>query len=334
MGDYVEEGLSKSHQTDESASAALAPRDGAGSSELRHGAWIQKAQAQLKVNPFSNAKFALLTVFLVLYVGSVFLFESMDIISGPLYAIKITISSLFAVSLGVILSLWWQSTARFDEKIREAERLDAEYRELLLSFSDSLFDIINALNTLAVKPPRPFAVATEFMLGEYVHLLQSQLQRYGDYVAALGLDASAFLDEKITIFEGIRERASSLDSRHAQGHWRPLRPQPESLGRPPQGRRGASSAGEAGQAPGAWLAGAPARPGPRRMTLARLPARACPRRSCSVTGCPAHRRKALAQRSPPRASRLAQPREANGRRFFERAGSVRSAGRDRAPRRS
>jgi hypothetical protein len=208
MGDYVEEGLSKSHQTDESASAALAPRDGAGSSELRHGAWLQKAQAQLKVNPFGNARFALLAVFLVLYVGSVFLFESMDIISGPLYAIKIAIASLFAVSLGVILSLWWQSTARFDEKLREAQRLDAEYRELLLSFSDSLFDIINALNTLAVKPPRPFAIATEFMLGEYVHLLQSQLQRYGDYVAALGLDASAFLDEKITIFEGIRERAS------------------------------------------------------------------------------------------------------------------------------
>ena len=46
----------------------------------------------------------------------------------------------------MILSLWWQSTARFDEKIREAQRLDAEYRELLLSFSDSLFDIINALN--------------------------------------------------------------------------------------------------------------------------------------------------------------------------------------------
>jgi hypothetical protein len=46
------------------------------------------------------------------------------------------------------------------------------------------------------------------MLGEYVHLLQSQLQRYGDYVAALGLDASDFLDEKIRIFEGIREQAS------------------------------------------------------------------------------------------------------------------------------
>jgi len=143
----------------------------------------------------------------VLFVGSIFLFENMDILAGPLYAIKIAISSLFALSLGVILSVWWQTTARFDERIREAQRLDAEYRELLLSFSDSLFDIINALNTLTDKPPKPFVVATEFMLGEYVHLLQSQLQRYGDYVAALGLDASEFLDEKIRIFEGIRERA-------------------------------------------------------------------------------------------------------------------------------
>ena len=208
MGEYVEEGLSKGDQAGKSASAALASSSRAGRGELRHGAWISKAQAQVRVNPFTSPKFGLLAIFVVLYVGSLFLFESMDIISGPLYAIKIMISSLFAVSLGVILSVWWQSTARFDEKLREAQRLDAEYRELLLSFSDSLFDIINALNTLAAKPPKPFTIATEFMLGEYVHLLQSQLQRYGDYVAALGLDASAFLDEKIQIFEGIRERAS------------------------------------------------------------------------------------------------------------------------------
>jgi hypothetical protein len=77
-----------------------------------------------------------------------------------------------------------------------------------MSFSDSLFDIINALNTLAPKPPRPFVIATEFLLGEYIHLLQSRLQRYGDYIAGLELDATAFLDEKIRIFEGIRERAS------------------------------------------------------------------------------------------------------------------------------
>ena len=207
MGDYVNEGISKSQKAGTSVSQTLASQDTPAKHELRHGAWIQKAKSGVQVNPFGNARFALLAIFVILYAGSVFLFESMDIISGPLYAIKITISSLFAVSLGVILSQWWQSMSRFDDKIREAQRLDAEYREVLLSFSDSLFDIINALNTLAVEPPRPFVIATQFMLGEYVHLLQSQLQRYGDHVAALGLDASAFLDEKIDIFEGIRERA-------------------------------------------------------------------------------------------------------------------------------
>jgi hypothetical protein len=104
--------------------------------------------------------------------------------------------------------VWWSKGARFDERIREAERIDIEYRELLMSFADSLFDIINALNTLSAKPPRPFVIATDFLLGEYVHLLHSRLQRYGDYVAGLGFDATGFLDEKIRIFEGIRERAS------------------------------------------------------------------------------------------------------------------------------
>jgi len=192
MSDYIDEGLSKGQQAESTAQAVLTQRKNLADGELRHGAWIAKARSKLHLNPFTNAKFALLVVFVVLFVGSVFLFENMDILAGPLYAIKIAISSLFALSLGVILSVWWQTTARFDERIREAQRLDAEYRELLLSFSDSL---------------KPFVVATEFMLGEYVHLLQSQLQRYGDYVAALGLDASEFLDEKIRIFEGIRERA-------------------------------------------------------------------------------------------------------------------------------
>ena len=60
-------------------------------------------------------------------------------------------SSLFAVTLGFILSVWWTATARFDDRVSEAENIDAEFRELLMSFSDSLFDIINALNTLAAK---------------------------------------------------------------------------------------------------------------------------------------------------------------------------------------
>jgi hypothetical protein len=207
MSDFVEKGLAQGEAAGEEASRSLATKP-AEERALRHGEWITTARSRLRLNPFANARFALVVVFAVLFAGSMFLFENMDILSGPLYATKLTVSSLFAVSLGVILSMWWQTTARHDEKIREAERLDAEYRELLLSFSDSLFDIINALNTLAGTPARPFMVATEFMLGEYVHLLQSQLQRYGDYVAALGFDATDFLDEKIRIFEGIRERAS------------------------------------------------------------------------------------------------------------------------------
>ena len=109
---------------------------------------------------------------------------------------------------GFIMSVWWSAAARFDEKLKEAERIDKEYRDLLLSFADSLFDIINALNTLANNPPKPFIMATEFLLTEYIHTLQSQLHRYGDSIAGLRLDATAFLNEKIRIFGGIRERAS------------------------------------------------------------------------------------------------------------------------------
>lgn len=212
MTEYVKDSISKGARTDIAAKRVLIAQKpqtaSAPKMELRHGQWIEKARATLKLKRYSNSMFALLMIFVVLFAGSVFLFENMEILTGPLYAIKIIMTSLFAVTLGFILSVWWSHAARFDEKIRVAERIDMEYRELLMSFSDSLFDIINALNTLAAKPPRPFIVASEFLLGEYVHLLQSQLQRYGDYVAGLGFDATAFLDEKIRIFEGIRDRAS------------------------------------------------------------------------------------------------------------------------------
>jgi len=208
MSEYVKESISKSEHAESVVRDALTMPLGPAHSELAHGAWIKEARGKLKMRRISTPLFALLLIFITLFVGSIFLFENMDVMTGPLYAAKITISSLFAVSLGFITSVWWSTAARFDEKIREAERIDKEYRELLLSFSDSLFNIINALNTLATNPPKPFVVATEFLLGEYIHTLQSQLQRYGDYVAGLGLDATAFLDEKIRIFEGIRERAS------------------------------------------------------------------------------------------------------------------------------
>jgi hypothetical protein len=209
MTEYVRETLTKTERSDSTAADVLIGAEGRGAgTELRHGDWIQNARKKLKSNMFANPTFALLLVFLVLFSGSIYLFENMQVLAGPLYAIKVVVTSLFAVTLGFIMSVWWSKSARFDERVREAERIDAEYRELLMSFSDSLFDIINALNTLSSKPPKPFVVATDFLLGEYIHLLHSRLQRYGDYVAGLGFDATDFLDEKFRIFEGIRQRAS------------------------------------------------------------------------------------------------------------------------------
>lgn len=212
MANYIQQTFIKGRLAESRADEVFkervvdSPRPAGG--ELRHGAWIEKVRASRRAQRLRNPLFALAAVFAFLFTGSLFLFENMEVATAPMYAVKITVSSLFAVSLGFILSVWWNSAAKFDEKLREAARIDTEYRELLMSFSDGLFDIINALNTLAHKPPRPFVIATEFLLGEYVHLLQSQLQRYGDYIAGLGLDATHFLDEKIRIFEGIRERAS------------------------------------------------------------------------------------------------------------------------------
>ena len=210
MSEYVAESMMKGAQLGNKSAKVLtkAGEKATPHRELRHGEWIMHARRRLKHRRFSSPLFALLAVFVLLFAGSMYLFEHMDVTSAPIYASKLTFSTLFAISLGFILSVWWSSFAKYNEKIREAERIDCEYRELLLSFSDSLFDIINALNTLAAKPQKSFIVATEFLLGEYVHLLQSQLQRYGDHVAGLGFDATNFLDEKIRIFEGIRERAS------------------------------------------------------------------------------------------------------------------------------
>jgi hypothetical protein len=206
---YVKKTIEKGKATESRTEVALHTKPQQKALELRHGDWIKKAGAELKSRRFKSPMFALVVIFGTLFGGSVYLFENLPVVTGdPLYALKVTMSSFFAVSLGFILSVWWTSTSRFDARMRDAERIDREYRELLMGFSDSLFDIINALNTLATKPPKPFVVATEFLLGEYIHLLQSQLQRYGDYIAGLGFDATAFLDEKIRIFEGIRERAS------------------------------------------------------------------------------------------------------------------------------
>jgi hypothetical protein len=212
VSEYIKDSISKGELSDEAATSVLLQQEGKPSTSnqapLKHGEWLQQARKELKSNMFATPAFALLMIFVVLFAGSIYLFEQMPVLTGSLYAIKVIITTLFAVSLGFILSVWWSKGSRFDERLREAERIDIEYRELLMSFADSLFDIINALNTLSSKPPQPFVVATDFLLGEYVHLLHSRLQRYGDYIAGLGFDATGFLDEKIRIFEGIRERAS------------------------------------------------------------------------------------------------------------------------------
>lgn len=212
MSDYIKESLSKGERLDAEATDTLLNHEahpgGLAQTQLKHGEWLKDARKDLKSNMFATPSFALLVIFMLLFTGTIYLFEQMPVLTGSLYAIKVIVTTLFAVSLGFILSVWWSKGARFDERIREAKRIDIEYRELLMSFSDSLFDIINALNTLSSKPPKPFVIATDFLLGEYVHLLHSRLQRYGDYIAGLGFDATAFLDEKIRIFEGIRERAS------------------------------------------------------------------------------------------------------------------------------
>ena len=212
MSDYIESSLDKGRKSESSTKEALGMKmseQGAKEhSELTHGLWLEEARSSLKQNKFSNPQFALLVIVSLLFAGSAFLFESIDVLYGPLYAMKLVVTSLFAVTLGFLLSIWWNKISRFDDKLKEAELIDREYRELLISYSDSLFDIINALSTLSTDPPRPFVVATEFLLGEYIHVLQSRLHRYGDYIAGLGLDATGFLDEKIRIFEGIRKRAS------------------------------------------------------------------------------------------------------------------------------
>jgi hypothetical protein len=206
MSEYVTKSISESQAKGRETERMLTKRPPP-KGELRHGAWIEEARAGMKLRRFNTPILLLVVVFFVLFAGSIYLFENMGITTGPLYGVKIIVSSLFAVSLGFLLSVWWNASAKDEARIQEAERIDREYREMLMSLSDSLFDIIHALSTLADNPPRSFVIATEFLLGEYVHLLQSQLRRYGNDIAGLGFDATAFLDEKVRIFDGIRSRA-------------------------------------------------------------------------------------------------------------------------------
>jgi hypothetical protein len=92
MSDYIDEGLSKRGSKPNRPRSVLTRRADQGESELRHGDWIAKVRSKLYLNPFSNARFALLVVFVVLFVGSVFLFENMDILPFRLVVISTLIS--------------------------------------------------------------------------------------------------------------------------------------------------------------------------------------------------------------------------------------------------
>ena len=64
----------------------------------------------------SHPSFGLVVVFAILFAGSVYLFENMDILTGQLYATRVIMTSLFAVTLGFLLSVWWTSTVKYDDK--------------------------------------------------------------------------------------------------------------------------------------------------------------------------------------------------------------------------
>jgi len=105
--------------------------------------------ARRELSLFGTPQFALLAAFIVLYGGSMYLFEHIDAQSRSIYAAKLLMSSFFAICVGFLLSVWWTTSTREDKRLEEARRIDGEYRGLLLNFSDNLFHIINALNTLA-----------------------------------------------------------------------------------------------------------------------------------------------------------------------------------------
>ncbi len=117
MSGYVEKSISKRSDAESAAKDVLALNEVGRrpEAELVHGAWIRKARKKLKRRSIAHPLFGLLVIFAILFAGSVYLFENMDILTGPLYAVKIVITSLFAVTMGFLLSIWWSSTSKFDE---------------------------------------------------------------------------------------------------------------------------------------------------------------------------------------------------------------------------
>lgn len=87
MSHYVNESISKGERSDSRAKEILMRgSDGAERAEpreLRHGEWIDKARRKFKMRRFSSPSFALLLIFAVLFIGSVFLFENVELLTGP-----------------------------------------------------------------------------------------------------------------------------------------------------------------------------------------------------------------------------------------------------------
>ena len=86
MSEYIKESISKSERADDKVRSVLTIPSVPSHPELSHGEWIKQARAKLKMRRMRTPLFALLVVFVVLFVGSVFLFENMEVLTGPLYA--------------------------------------------------------------------------------------------------------------------------------------------------------------------------------------------------------------------------------------------------------
>ena len=84
MTAYVEKSISKGERADSAAKEVLTMKNSKTGErrqiELRHGEWIDRARAKLKIRRFGTPQFALIVVFAVLFVGSVYLLEHLDIL--------------------------------------------------------------------------------------------------------------------------------------------------------------------------------------------------------------------------------------------------------------
>lgn len=83
MSEHIKESMSKGEHEDATAYSALTRKTHEYRTELRHGEWITTARKARKLNRFTNPVFVLLIVFAALFVGSAYLFESLEILTTP-----------------------------------------------------------------------------------------------------------------------------------------------------------------------------------------------------------------------------------------------------------